>query len=302
MQSSCQGVRVQPLKHEMVTGKQSCKLFSSAGLHSQKSVELRWSLCRGPALSASRRGAALCRAPAVSDRLCVGARRSRCRAPALSLSRLALSVSGPAAACVGPALSVWGPALSASGPNALCRGVLRRSLCRGAALSMSGPGNLCRGLCQGPAVLSQCSLCRALTLSLSGSGRVSCRGPVLLVSGPGALCRAPGACRCPALCRPALCRALALSMSGPALPMLSVSGRALSGRVCVGARRSPGALSVAAGTLCVGTCRSVSGGVLRKPRAPIRMPPILSCSARPIHSCSPPYPVARSSIHDWGED
>ena len=68
MQSSCQGVRIQKLKHEMVTGKQNCKLFSSAGLHSQKSVELRWPLCRGPTLSASGSGAlrpSLCR-PALS--------------------------------------------------------------------------------------------------------------------------------------------------------------------------------------------------------------------------------------------
>ena len=70
IQSSCQSFGIQKLKHEVVTGKQNCKLFSSAGLRPQTNVELQRPV-----------GAphSLCRAPT----LCVGAQRSLCRGPAL---------------------------------------------------------------------------------------------------------------------------------------------------------------------------------------------------------------------------
>ena len=182
----------------------------------------------------------------------------RCRAPVLSVSgpaALSLSVSGSSALCRAPSLLCQG--------QSLCRA--RRSLCRGPALSVSGPGALCVRARRSPALC----VSGPDTLSLSVSGSVSgprspatvCVGPRRFsVSGPGALC--VGALR-------SLCRAPALSVSGPAL--------------CVGARRSrhclcrgpalsrspgsgPGALaplSVEPGTLCVGPrCFSVSAPAL----------------------------------------
>ena len=93
-------------------------------------VGARRSLCRGPVLSfeSRRRGLlpipfvtswqSVCRAPALSVRVCVGARRS-------------FFVSGPGALCRGPALFVSGSA--------------RRFLCRGLALCLSGPALFASG-------------------------------------------------------------------------------------------------------------------------------------------------------------
>ena len=220
----------------MVTGKQNCKLFSSAGLHSQKSVELRWSLCRspmlsvsrpgtlcvgpdalcrGPALSVSGPGTVLCRAPALCSRLCVGAWRSLCHGPTLCMGPALLSgpaVSGPCALCVG-ALSVW----ARRSLPALCRGTsgnlsvgARRSLCRGRR-SVSGPGSLCRG----PTLsVSECSaLCRSAARCLCLGAAVSISGPALSASRPGALCVGPSTLYVGARC--SLCRGPALSASGP---------------------------------------------------------------------------------------
>ena len=118
IQSSCHGFSTQKLKHEMVTGKQSCKLFLSAGLHSPKSVESSGGLCVGAQRSLCRGSDALCRGPALSvsepGGLCVGARRSLRRA------RHCL--------CGGPALFI------VSGFGGLCRAPALRSACH-----QSGP-------------------------------------------------------------------------------------------------------------------------------------------------------------------
>ena len=194
----------------MVTGKQSCKLFSSAGLQSRKSVELRWSLCRGLALSASVPGAVYVGAQGSPGALCVGPRRSSGRGGPLPM----LAVSGPDGLCValrrslcgGPALFVSGlgalsvgarRSLHVSGPSALCVGARRFW-----AVSVSGPGglSLCRVSMSGPGGRPALSMARAvyvgprrsLSGSLSGPGSppmLFVSGPdAVSVSGPGALC------------------------------------------------------------------------------------------------------------------
>ena len=165
------------LRHEMVTGKQNSKLFSSAGLPSQTRVELWWSLCRSPMLSVW--------GPALSvsiPTLCVGAQRSLCRGPALS-------VSGPGALYLRARRSLRrAPALSLSGHGALCVGA-RRSLCRAPAFPASGPGALPVGpdaLCVGGAlgvrahalcVGARRSLCRATAGASQGERRAPTRRP-----------------------------------------------------------------------------------------------------------------------------
>ena len=113
-----------------------------------------------------------------------------CLGPALSVWGPALSRSLCRAP---PVLSVSGPALSVSGPGALCVEA-RRSPCP--ALSVSGSLALCVGICVGrrrsPAALwprrSLCrALCRILALCVSGRRHSLCRAAALSVSGPGAL-------------------------------------------------------------------------------------------------------------------
>ena len=307
MQSSCQGIRIQKLKHEMVTGKQNCKLFSSAGLHSQKSVKLRWSLCRGPGLSASGPGEAPRRAPALSGSAS-GPALSVSGPGALSVGAGALSV-GAGALCRGPRFLCRGLALSAlsvSGPNDLChlcRGVLRQSLCRGQALS----GSLCVPLCVG----ARRFLCRgpALPVGAGAAAGALCVGPGALsvrarrfsavsVSGPGALslCQGGavyvGACRGPALsvsgpC--ALCWGF-VSGRGSSLPTLSVSGQSLRGTalsmlgpgdLCRGLHRGPAVLSQR--LLCRGVALSAAlsasgpGALCRGPWSQCRAPALWRC-------------------------
>ena len=141
--------------------------------------------------------------------------------------------------------------ITQSSPGALCAGSGALSLCVGAkrclhqapALSVSGPGrrSLCRALCRGLALSCQCVRPGALCVGARPNARARYRALSALGSGraPGALCvgarrsppplsvsdptlfvrgRSSGPGRCLALCvrpRRSLCRAPALSVSGP---------------------------------------------------------------------------------------
>ena len=216
----------------------------------------------------------MCRAP----ELCVGSRRSLFQAPVLSVSAPelcvglalcigalcrapALFVLGPGALCVGPCVCIGPrPARSVAGPDVLWVGA-RRSV-----LFTSGPGALCvgprRSFVSGPGALcvgTRRSQWRALALSATGPA-LSVSGPTLSVSRPGRLCiGAPwvGARRSLSLY---LCRAPALSVSGPGAIGVRVrrswcGAPALSVSFCVRARcslRRASALS----SLCRDLCRA----------------------------------------------
>ena len=210
-----------------------------------------WLLCRVPSLYVSGPGA-----------LCVGARRSLCRGPARSVSGpgalcvgAALFVSGPGALCLGarrPALSVSGPgafSLSVTGPGAFCRG--RCSLCWWSRRSSCVEPR--RSLCRYPAphyaqVTSVYSIQICFSVAkLSGL----CRAPALSVSGPGALSLSVS-CPC--------CFRVQSSRSLSRVPALSVSG---PGALCLRARRSlcqgPALFVSGPGALCVGPrCRGLA--------------------------------------------
>ena len=189
--------------------------------------------CRGSAsgpLRSSRKTVfvrsqqSVCRAPALSVAVSVGARQSSsgavcagagalCRVLALFVSGPALLASGPAAPCVGARCSLSRVGVGPGGPpprlyfpgtlsrpNDLCVAA-RRSLCRGPALCLSGPGALC-----------------------AGARRSVCRCPALFVSGPGALSIDSGA-----LCQ-GVCGARTFFL---------YRSSALFSALCVGARRSP---------------------------------------------------------------
>ena len=207
-------------------------------------VGARHSLCRGPALSVSGPGAALCLARALSGGLCVGARRSLCQGPARVVSGPSALCRGLCrgppilinAVCVGLALCVGArrfPAVSRmSGPSGL-----RWSLCRGPALFVSGTGALYvgarRSLCWASTPILLNALCVGLRRSLRRSSALSgavCVGPAVLSQsfcvGPRRLCVGLGR---------SLCRAPALFVSGPSA--LCVALCVGPGALCVGPRR-----------------------------------------------------------------
>ena len=196
IQSSCQGFGIKNsnmkcnLKAKLQTVFVSRLALTNEFRAPVVSVSEANALCLGPALSVSGPGAALCRAPALSGRLCVGP-GALCVGPRPSLPRRCL--------CHGSALSVSGPALCV--PGALCVGA-QHSWCRGPALcaglrrspvSVSGPVSLCRApahsvevciggplstLAVGPGVpvSEPCALCPLLTL-LSGPGNLCAPAP-----------------------------------------------------------------------------------------------------------------------------
>ena len=183
--------------------------------------------------------------------LCVGAWRSLCRVPALFLWGMALSVSGD---CRGPTQRALGEDRRA--PTKPDRGTQHRKKCTGPWHKERRPRHRdrrrapgrrrdCRGRtqralgedCRAPThavtqtPTAQHSLCRASALSFFGAQRLCvgsrrslCRGPAVSVSGPSAL-----------LCPSGLRRAQRSLC--PARRSLS-RAPALSGRLCVGARRS----------------------------------------------------------------
>ena len=172
-----------------------------------------------------------------SSPICVGPRPSLCRAPALSVPGPTLCVSVPGALRVASC-----PALSASGP---CVGPCR-SLCRAVALSVSGP----RALCVGPrlSVSGPSALCVGPRRSLRGA-------PALFMSGP-------GAASCSAYKRVLYCRYVSLRLKFRIKTLINISIEIFllqNLAVCVGPRHSlcrALALSVSGpGALCVGPRR-----------------------------------------------
>ena len=189
----------------------------------------RRSLCRDPAVVSRRSFCWGRRSVSGPNALCVGARRfvsgpgapSECRllvsGPGASgrsrrsvcrAGALCRGLSGLGALCRGPALFVWEPGALCVGAPGLARGpalfVSGPALfVSGPALFLSGSGDLCQGV-SGARIVSVSEL-GALRRSLS-------RGPLCV----GAR-RSASACACCASGRGALCRGLALFVSGPAL-------------------------------------------------------------------------------------
>ena len=172
---------------------------------------------------------------------------------------MALSVSGPGALCAGArrSLAVCVEARRSlhwlAGPAALCVRA-RRSLYRAPALPVSGPGALCvarRTLCRAPRYLCLCP-----ALSVSGPALSMCRAQPLC--GPRrSLCWGRAVC----VGARRSCVDLPPSVSGDALPALSVPQHSLCRAwhaVCRALWVGP---CQARRGICVGAQRSVSGSV-----------------------------------------
>ena len=180
MHSSCQGVQLQKLKHEMVTGKQNCNLFSS-GLALTKE-------CRAPVVSVSGPGA-----------LCVGA-GALLSGPGAFCVQARPSVWGPGAHCVGPqrSLSRCAPAVSVSGPGAF-GWFLRRGPGRPCAVNVGARHRLRRRRSSPTLFALGRSLCQAAVLLSYFAGPSSdpratqplLRAPATHPIAPSLLCAGP---------------------------------------------------------------------------------------------------------------